>query len=137
MDRKEAQERLDLIVDDFDPEEIHSVSGALVDIESICRELIAQLPEPATGDRQEVIAALEQREREHGGDALLRSAIAMLRQGAVPIPDAVLSPAQISALKAHHTTKIDDQDKWYERLGWLICALVVLAAPTPGKEKGK
>ena len=64
---------------------------------ALCEELIAQLPEPATGDRQEVIAALitcfNRRTFIPEDESALRSAIAMLRQGAVPsvtIPDGLL-----------------------------------------------
>lgn len=52
MDRKEAQEKFDRAIAADTTEQCALLFQAL------CRALIAQLPEPATGDRAEVIAAL-------------------------------------------------------------------------------
>lgn len=43
----------------------------------------------------------------------------------IPMPLG-LTPELIRAVREHPTTAIADQEQWYTRLGWLICAYDVL-----------
>lgn len=42
-----------------------------------------------------------------------------------------LTPEMTKAVREHPTTSVSNNEEWYTRLGWLICAYDVLLASGP------
>ena len=158
MDRKEAQERFDDIR--------WCDKGAADDYRRLCLDLIAQLPEPETGDRQEVIKVLDEEaqklvdpdchilmhSRAYRAEKI-RSAIAMLRAGTVPKPWVItdgsnnIGEHKFRCMKngmPAWTLDPNEAIQFFRRADAEEFARededawrIVQIAPTPGKENGK